>query len=393
MVAIGVDPSCPVCGSDEREDVVSIPGLPVLVNAQVRPERALNVPRGDMDLVVCTACGHLFNRSFRSELLDYDASYENTLHFSKQFQEFAGSLAERLVRDHALHGADVGELGSGPGHFLSMLCDAGVGTARGWDPSYDPERLGAPEHPAVTISTDLFPADGSVPMRLAFSQHVLEHLHDPVRALAAQRAAVREAGGVVYSEVPNGQLMIDHAAIWDLIYEHLSYFVSTSLELACRRAGLRVTTTGASFGDQFLWCEAVPGDADADATADPALVEAAVTGARAFGIAAIERIEQAREELRRDAVRGPVALWGAGSKGMTYLNLVADVAEVVAVVDINPRKAGWGVPGTSLAVSGPDVLVEAHPRTVLVANPIYIDEIAGSLTELGVHADVRPLWN
>ena len=32
------------------------------------------------------------------------------------------------------------------------------------------------------------------------------------------------------------------------------------------------------------------------------------------------------------AERGPVVLWGAGSKGMTYLNLVADVAPIAGVV-------------------------------------------------------------
>ncbi len=390
---MNADATCPVCRSADHDDIVSLPGLPVLVNAQVRPEQAPDVPRGDIDLVVCTMCGHLFNRSFRHELLDYDAAYENTLHYSAQFQDFASGLAARLVGDHALDGAVVGELGSGPGHFLSMLCDAGVARAFGWDPSYDPRRLGAPEHSDVTISTDLFPDDGSVPMQLAFSQHVLEHLHDPVSALAAQRSAVLTTDGVVYSEVPNGQLMIDHCALWDLIYEHLSYFVPTSLELACRRAGLDVTSTGAAFGDQFLWCEATTGRIDPGAVPDPVRVEASVSAARTFGVAAVRRVEQARDDLERWAARGPVALWGAGSKGMTYLNLVADVADVAAVVDINPRKAGWGVPGTSLVVTHPEELIETRPRTVLVANPIYIGEISASLDRLGVIADVRPLWD
>lgn len=383
---------CPVCTSSQYDDVLSLPQLPVLVNAQVRPDAALHVAKGDMDLVVCLGCGHLYNRSYDAALLDYDAAYENTLHFSKQFQAFARGLADRLVADHDLVGAAVAELGSGPGHFLSMLCDAGVAQAAGYDPSYDPHRLGAPEHPAVTISTELFPADGSLPVRLAFSQHVLEHLDDPVAALAAQRAAVVATGGAVYSEVPNGELMIEQCALWDLIYEHRSYFVPTSLTLACRRAGLDVTAIDAAFGKQFLWCEAVPGDGDEHAQADPGAVEAAVAAARSFGSAATARIAEARDDLARWAGEGPVALWGAGSKGMTYLNLVADVAPVAAVVDINPRKAGWGVPGTPLTITGAEALVAIRPRTVLAANPIYIDEIGAQLAELGVDAEVRALW-
>ena len=49
---------------------------------------------------------------------------------------------------------------------------------------------------------------------------MLEHLDDPVAALQAQRLAVTRTNGVVYCEVPNGQLMIQHCALWDLIYEH-----------------------------------------------------------------------------------------------------------------------------------------------------------------------------
>jgi SAM-dependent methyltransferase len=383
---------CPVCRSSDRTDVLSLSGIPVLINAQVRPEQALDVPRGDMDLVVCCGCGHLYNRSFDPDLLDYDASYENSLHFSNQFQEFASGLAVRLVSDHDLTGLTVAELGSGPGHFLSMLCDAGVGRGFGYDPSYDPDRLGAPEHDAVTISTERFPADGSLEVRLAFSQHVLEHLDDPVAALKALHAAVAGTGGVVYSEVPNGGLMIEQCALWDLIYEHLSYFVPSSLELACRRAGLDIDIVSASFGNQFLWCEATSATGGHRGSLDAAVVAAAVDRAQRFGVEAKRRIETAREELVAMSAEGPVVLWGAGSKGMTYLNLVADAAPVSGVVDINPRKTGWGVPGCPLVISGPEHIVDIAPRTVLAANPIYTNEITQRIRALGVDAYVRPLW-
>lgn len=383
--------TCPVCGSAERRDVLSLAGMPVLINAQVRPAEAVDVPRGDIDLVVCTACSHLYNRSFDESLLDYDASYENTLHFSPSFQRFAAELADRIVAEHDLVGATVAELGSGPGHFLSMLCDRGVARAVGYDPSYDPGRLGAPEHPAVTITTELFPDDGSVPVAFAFSQHVLEHIHVPVDALAAQARSVAAARGSVYSEVPNGELMVEQCALWDLIYEHLSYFTPLSLDLACRRAGLAPTRSGVAFGDQFLWNEATGGDADE--TVDAGAVSRGVAAALEFGDAARARIESASAELAALAADGPVVLWGAGSKGATYLNLmVAAGAPVAGVVDINPRKTGWGVPGTPLTISGPEQIVAVAPRTVLAANPVYADEIAAQLRGLGVDADVRPLW-
>jgi hypothetical protein len=386
--------TCPVCRSDQYDDVLSLAGLPVLINAQVRPEDALDVPRGDIDLVVCTSCGHLFNRSFDERLLDYDATYENSLHFSEHFRSFARSLAGQLVSNHHLEGASVAELGSGPGHFLSMLCDEGVGRGYGWDPSYDPERLGAPENDAVVVSSDRFPDDGSFPVQLALSQHVLEHLHDPVAALRAQQLAVAETRGVVYSEVPNGQLMIQQCALWDIIYEHLSYFVPSSLGLACKLAELEVTAMGAAFGDQFLWCEATPSDSRST-TGGPSseVVERAIEDAVEFGRAAMRRIDEARDDLGSLSAVGPVALWGAGSKGMTYLNLVANVEGVSAVVDLNPRKLGAGVPGTDHVIGAPKDLIDVQPATVLIANPIYRDEIAAELDRLGIRAELAPLWD
>ena len=380
--------TCPVCGSVDRTDVVTLPGMPVLINAQVRPDEAPSVPKGDIDLVVCHGCGHLYNRSFDETLLDYDASYENTLHYSPTFRSFAEGLADRLVADHGLAGGDVAELGSGPGHFLSMLCERGVGRGVGFDPSYDPDRLGAPEHPSVSISTELFPVDGSLPVSLAYSQHVLEHLTDPVAALVAQRRAVAARGGVVYSEVPNGGLMIERCALWDLIYEHLSYFVPTSFALAHARAGLVLHDVGTAFDDQFMWGQSERGDPAAIVDSDA--VDAAVDAAVAFGAAARARVKEAREQV---ASMSSSALWGAGSKGATYLNLVADVAPVDAVIDINPRKHGWGVPGTSATISSPEVLREVRPEVVVVANPAYLDEVRERVVALGVSSDVVPLWS
>lgn len=390
--------TCPVCTSSDYSDVLALPAMPVLINAQVRPDRATDVARGDIDLVVCRSCGHLFNRSYDDSLIDYDAAYENTLHYSPRFQKFARDLAARLITDHGLVGTDVAELGSGPGHFLSMLCDAGVGRGFGFDPSYDQDRLGAPEHRSVSVTTELFPADGRLAVAFAFSQHVLEHLGDPVEALRALRSAVAAAGGVVYSEVPNGQLMVDQCALWDLIYEHRSFFTPTSLAIAYQRAGLDVGRIESSFGDQFLWCEGVAGEtpdiADGRVPGAAPEVVAAVARAVEFGSSARRRIVDAADQLAAWIDEGPVALWGAGSKGMTYLNLVAGAERIAAVVDINPRKAGWGVPGTSHVIAGAEVVADVRPRVVLAANPEYVSEIEAQVSSLGVRdVTVVPLWS
>lgn len=383
---------CPVCDGSSLTSVLKLEGLPVAINAQTRPEDATGVTKGDMNLVVCESCAHLFNLVFDPSKFGYDESYENSLHYSAHFREFAQTLAHRLVSDHGLSGEVVAEAGAGPGHFLAMLCDAGVREAHGYDPSYDASRLGAPKHASVHLTQGLFPSDGSLKAKLAFSQHVLEHLSSPVNLLKDLAESVSAVdGGVVYSEVPNGKTMLGRCALWDLIYEHYSYFTPTSLAYAAQRGGLSGTNISEIYDGQFLSLESSVCEVS-DVLPASAEVDKLVKGAIEFGIEARNSIDRAEQELTRYRDLGPVALWGAGSKGMTYMNLVAGGGMIDAVVDVNPRKEGFGIPGVDSVIHLPQVLRSVKPSTVLIANPIYKSEIERQLGDLNLSVDVQPLW-
>jgi hypothetical protein len=84
-----------------------------------------------------------------------------------------------------------------------------------------------------------------------------------------------------------------------------------------------------------------------------------------------------------------VALWGAGAKGVTFLNVVPGGADIEPVVDLNPRKQGTFVPGTGQRVVAPGALAGQPLDEVWILNPLYRREIESQLRELGVGADVR----
>jgi hypothetical protein len=79
-----------------------------------------------------------------------------------------------------------------------------------------------------------------------------------------------------------------------------------------------------------------------------------------------------------------------GSKGVMFLNAVPGAASIEALVDINPRKQGRYVAGTGQRIAAPHELAERDADVVIIMNPLYRQEIAGSLDALGVHADVIP---
>ena len=105
--------------------------------------------------------------------------------------------------------------------------------------------------------------------------------------------------------------------------------------------------------------------------------------------------DRSRKLLRawRNEVRsrgdGGVAVWGIGSKGVTFLNRMPDADELIThAVDLNPRKHGRHVPGTGHRVTPPEALTERPPSTVLLMNGIYEHEVASRLSSLDSEAEL-----
>lgn len=379
---------CPVCRGTDLQALVRLPGVPLFCHMLVRSaDEALAVPRGDIDLAGCRDCGHVFNRAFDAELLRYGGAYENSLHFSRHYQRYAEETADRLIARYGLAGRTVLEIGCGRGDFLRLLCGRGGNRGFGFDPSHVPVAGDADPDAPTILARPFTPADLR-PADLVASRHVLEHLSDPTELLALIREAAAMSGsGVVFIEVPNGLYTLDHGGIWDLIYEHVSYFTPASLAAAMNDAGLAVRHMDSAFGGQFLWVEAVPAD-EAPISGAGAEMAGRFTG---FPRRFAATLGHWRSVIGEAVARGErLALWGGGSKGVTFLNLLGLRAGegVDWVVDINPRKAGAFVPGTGQPIVPPERLRALRPDHVVIMNPEYRQEIVAQLSALGLDCPV-----
>ncbi len=87
---------------------------------------------------------------------------------------------------------------------------------------------------------------------------------------------------------------------------------------------------------------------------------------------------------RREA--GALVVWGAGAKGVTFVNQVDRECQLIDyLVDLNPNKASRFIPVTCHPVLGPDdSLVRIPPRLVVVMNPMYAREIEAMLHMRGL---------
>ena len=240
----------------------------------------------------------------------------------------------------------------------------------------------------MTLIADRFrPEHATLPGRALVCRHTLEHIGNVAEFLRRLAAwADLHVGAPVLIEVPDAGRIFREGAFWDVYYEHCSYFTEASLEEALRRAGLRAERLRSGFDGQYLLVDAKPGGAAAQH--DGRAIRSTVEAARAFGRLATERIARSHDALLALAGQGPVLLWQAGGKALAVLMLTNVGDAVVGVVDGNPAKRGLYLPGTSRSILGPQDVAALEPRHVVVMNAIYVDEVARTLSEAGVAADV-----
>lgn len=381
---------CPVCGQSELAVFFEADRVPVFCNI-LHPSReeARDTPRGEIRLGFCDACAMIYNVAFDPDSLSYTPGYENSLYGSPRFQAYAEEVAERLVRKFGLIGAEIVDVGCGRGEFLALLCRGGRNRGTGFDPSLSREEAEAPDRP-YRLVPQRFPESGPAPPAdLVCARHVIEHLADPLAFARRLGVASRNRRPAIFLEVPNGLWILGDSGVWDVIYEHCSYFVPDSLRRLARRAGLEPVEIYESFGGQFLCAESSSSGQRGPRTTSetgPARLRERVAE---FDSRRRDRVAKWSARLEYHAAKGErIAIWGAGSKGVTFVNSVAPSEAIGWMVDINPRKHGRFVPGTGHLVVGPEDLRGAAVAKIVVMNPAYSDEVRRMAFDLGLEAEV-----
>jgi SAM-dependent methyltransferase len=344
---------------------------------------ALASPAAQMKIAVCPACTHVYNVAFDPTVIDYDADYDNSLHHSRIFQTYAHELVRRLASEYDLQGRHIVELGCGKGHFLVDLCQATGAQGTGYDRSYAGEVTDA----RVDFVRDYLPFDRPSDFDFFVSRHVVEHLQDPHEFMSGLRKACGTKPVRGYVEVPDAIYDFDRSP-WNLHYPHVSYFSATSFGRLAVRSGFGILRLVRSFEGQYLAMELgvnVP-TPDQDAFVGMGLQREREI-LHSFRETYPQMVKGWKDRLEAVGYERSV-LWGAGAKGLGFLNSVDPQRRIAAVVDLNPAKSGQYLPVTGHKVIGPADLTSMDINTVVITNPAYQKEIERSLAELGVRADV-----
>jgi hypothetical protein len=324
--------------------------FPILQNRVYETEKAaIDCQKGDIKIVEDQSTGLIYNAAFDSELMGYDATYNNEQALSPAFRshlEQVAGLVEKFLGKQELV-----EVGCGKGFFLEMMLARGVDII-GFDRTYDGD------NPRVV--KDYFePGSIGRPSKRLILRHVLEHIPDPYSFLCQLRDA-NGGGGLVYIEVPCFDWILRKQAWFDIFYEHVNYFRMTDFE---KMFG-RISQQGRFFGDQYLYTIA-----DLASLREPVFTkEDAVSFPEDFlGSLGTNGLQES-----------PVCVWGGASKGVIFSLIRKRVGlPVDIVIDVNPAKQGKFLPATGLKVSSPEQALSELPGDALiyVMNSNYLDEI------------------
>jgi 2-polyprenyl-3-methyl-5-hydroxy-6-metoxy-1,4-benzoquinol methylase len=332
--------------------------VPVFQN-KVYPTQseALQAEIGEVELVQSTISGFVYNLKFDNSLMNYDANYQNEQATSLFFQQHLQKVLAQL-ESYGLEGKKVVEIGCGKGHFFDMMQNKHIDCI-GFDPTYEGNN--------PLIRKEYFTESSAIQGDVIILRHTLEHITSPFSFLH-QIAKANNYRGKLFVEVPTFDWILHKQAFWDIFYEHCNYFTESSLGCMFTKAEV-----GNFFGGQYIYLWADLADLQttipnqASAVYQPLFVDTIVKWTNFL-----------------DSHQN-IAIWGAGAKGSTFLNLLDSKRQKVAcVVDINPVKQGKYIAKTGHPIVSPNALERQNIENILVMNENYLSEIQVLTKELNI---------
>ncbi|MBN1559789.1 methyltransferase domain-containing protein [candidate division KSB1 bacterium] len=384
---------CPVCASSALRAFYTVRHVPVHCNLLWNDRTSARAcPRGDIELAICENCGFITNVCFDEKLTRYSRQYDNSLFFSSIYREYAEQSAADLISRYNLCQKTIIDIGAGQGDFLLLLCRMGHNWGIGFDPAVDEARADEVKDHVLFVRDTYSERYSHYQADLFCCRHVLEHIQYPGQLLSTiQHATAGNSAAAVYFQVPNSDYTLSEHAIWDIIYEHCSYFTPFSLSYTFANNGFIVQETVVEFGEQYLSLYALTSGnremarlPDVKSRCDDAIGELQMNADKLI------KEWNARLQRMKDK-KSTVVMWGAGSKGVSFLNMVEMGEYISAIVDMNPAKQGRFVPGSGHLILSPTELVRIDPDRIIVANPLYVNEVRRSVRQLKLHAEVVPL--
>jgi Methyltransferase domain/C-methyltransferase C-terminal domain len=335
--------------------------IPIFQNKVYETEtKALKAVMGDVELVQSMWSGFIFNKAFDLGLMQYDENYQNEQSKSLVFQKHLDSVL-RLLLAFGMRERRVVEIGTGKGVFFELLLKEGI-DCWGFDPTYE----GSNERIIKEYFSDKY---NNINADIIIMRHTLEHIPMPFSFIHTI-AKANQYKGYLFIEVPTFDWIVKKNAFWDIFYEHCNYFTQHSL---CSMFDQAIS--GDLFGGQYIYL-----------WADLSTLRSSIPKGQNFDTRTDLELQDTLDYYFHFLKSsGSMAVWGAGAKGSTFLNLLDPKREYVSyVIDINPAKQNRYIAGTGHVIFPPEALQSKPVENILIMNENYFDEIESSQRNVNI---------
>jgi C-methyltransferase C-terminal domain/Methyltransferase domain len=328
---------------------------------------ALIVEKGEVELVQSLTSGFVFNKAFTSVKMNYDAFYQNEQSNSVVFKNHLLNVLH-LLKSFGVENKKVVEVGCGKGVFFDMMLCAGI-NCWGFDPTYE----GSNER----IKKEYFDeTQKGIAADVILMRHTLEHITRPFSFLHII-AKANDYKGFLFVEVPTFDWIVNKNAFWDIFYEHCNYFTEESISIMFEDA-----ITGDFFNGQYIYLWA---DLSKIRNTIPGNLKFTRHNTSAFS----KKLKGYKEML---TTSGSFAIWGAGAKGSTFVNLIDTERKAIRyIIDINPAKQNKFIAGTGHPIFHPDILLQEPVQNILIMNENYAEEIEQQIKRYNIFANTLSL--
>ncbi|MFT5165770.1 MAG: SAM-dependent methyltransferase [Saprospiraceae bacterium] len=380
--------SCFLCGSDKVHDFFQLPPMPTMDGVMCSTaEEAQNVTKGRISLRFCKNCGYIGNEEHEEDKVNFD-EYDFSNDHSPIYTKFTEELSDRLINRYNLKGKTILDIGCGDGDFLKTICKRGNNKGIGVDPGFDYSKKKSNNGVDLTFIREYYSEKHKdIKADLVVSRLVLTLPNDPVTFIKTIRKNLEDQPDtIVYFDIPNSQYTFEEKVVWNVIYEHRSWYSKESLSYLLELCGFEVLSVDLCWHDEFLSIEARPNTKGTPPQLpDPSRIGLLEGVIKEFadGFAALKMDYQQKIDTIKASGKKAMA-WSAGARALTFFNIYDLKKDVPYIVDINVNRQGKFLPGSGQPIVAPEFAIEYQPDIIIITNPTYADEIKDHVKQMGL---------
>jgi len=351
---------CLACDSETLSKCLDLGNQPLANNFTDTPADQERYPLG---VVLCNKCNHLQLTYFVNPDLIFknylyvSGTSETYLSYMKWFADYTNAKPYEYVLD----------IGCNDGSQLDVFKQKGCYTF-GVDPATNLYEISSKKH---KVFIGYFDENLELPVHfnVITAQNVFAHNRAPLEFLKKCKTLAHDNNSRIYIQTSQADMIINNE--FDTIYhEHINFFNVISFKLLAERSGLVLLDVIKTFihGTSYIFTLGISGEPSVNVMSE--IRSEISNGLYSFNTYSkwADRIHSSKIVLKNLLSHKYIIAYGACAKGMTLLNFIDIVPDVI--IDDNHLKQGKYSPGIKTKIVSPDFLTSVSLEKSITFLPL-----------------------